>query len=104
MICKPLSLTHFHLSVLALLLTIPYLSGAEVDFEAKGWDEIPEEEFAAETPRIDPDAPIEFLYRKLHVDDDGDDTIFKYHYRLKVYTQAGVDELDKIDLEYASGW
>jgi hypothetical protein len=75
------------------------------EFTIDGWEELPEEEFAAKEPRVNPEAHVEYLYRFIEVDDDQDySTDFEYHYRLKIFTQAGVDELSKIDLPYDSNW
>lgn len=91
------------------VVVLPSALDASTEFTKGGWDEVPEEEFLAESPKVDPDAHIEFLYRGLEVSDTGGitssfQTIYKYHYRLKVFTEAGVEELDKIDIPYETGW
>lgn len=69
-----------------------------------GWDEIPEEELEVASPKIDPDANAEFLYRDLYVNDSNENTIFRYHNRAKIFTEAGVKAWDKVDLVYQTGW
>ena len=78
---------------------------AEADFEKGGWEVIPQEELDAVAPKIDKEANAEFTYRELKVNDDaGEATLFRFHNRAKIFTEAGVKEWDKIDLEYQTGW
>ncbi|MCH6255495.1 DUF3857 domain-containing protein [Puniceicoccaceae bacterium K14] len=87
-----------------LVLNYQFELRGNSDLAKGGWKAIPEEELSIGSGKVDPEADAEFLYRKLNVDDSGSDTLFKYHNRLKIYTEAGVDKLDKIDLLYQTGW
>lgn len=86
------------------VISLPQLLTAQEDLEMRGWDTIPAEELAASAPRIDPDAHCEFTYRKLKINDDGDQTSYSYHYRAKIFTEEGVARWDKVDLSYTTGF
>lgn len=92
-------------AVLALLLfnAASSLLG-NTDLSQRGWDDIPEEELAVMQAKVDSDADAEFLYRSIWVNDEGVDTTFRYHNRAKIYTEAGVEKWDKVDLSYNTGW
>ncbi|MEM9159845.1 MAG: DUF3857 domain-containing protein [Verrucomicrobiota bacterium] len=84
---------------------LPIASAAKSALEEGGWETIPDEELKASEPRINKDSPVEFTFRSLYVNDtDIEDTEFSYHNRAKIFTEAGVQEWDKIDLEYQTGW
>lgn len=59
----------------------------------------------ASAPKIDKGAHAEFMLRDLYVNDSpGDVTLFKYHNRAKIFTEAGVEEWAKVDIPYQTGW
>lgn len=71
----------------------------------RGWDTIPADELSAQSPIVDPNAHVEFTYRKLYVNDSAESgTIFSYHNRAKIFTEEGVKRWDKVDIPYATGW
>ncbi len=93
----------YGLAVFMLLkLTVPAFGASEL--KKGGWDEIPQEELDAVAPRIDPDAHCEFTLRKVRIDDSSGGASYFYHYRAKVFTEAGVKAWDKVDLSYGQGW
>lgn len=70
-----------------------------------GWLEVTDEELNATEPKIDPDAPVELLLRRVDVNDnDPAATRFRYYVRAKIFSEAGIDAFAKIDLAYATGW
>jgi len=95
------------LSVLSLPILFAQLPSvaAKSPLEEGGWESIPAAELEATEPLVDPDAPVEFTYRSLFVNDlDLSYTHFNFHNRAKIFTEAGVKEWQKIDLEYQTGW
>lgn len=59
----------------------------------------------ASAPKIDKGAHAEFMLRDLYVNDSPSDvTLFKYHNRAKIFTEAGVEEWAKVDIPYQTGW
>lgn len=89
----------------AFLALVCSLGLAKSEMKKGGWDEIPAEELEASEPRIDPTSACEFLFRELKVDDaQADRTIFSYHNRAKIYSEAGVEAWRKIDIGYETGW
>mgnify|MGYP000497066948 CR=1 FL=1 len=73
------------------------------DLDKGSWDSLPENELTVSSPKIDPDAGAEFLYREVKVDDSGENTVFRYHRRAKIFSEAGLAEWDKVDLLYQTG-
>ncbi len=49
---------------------------------------------------VDPEADIEYIVSDTDYDDTDSGTDVEYYLKLKVFTERGVDELDKIDLLY----
>lgn len=68
------------------------------------WEAIDREELEIDLPKIDPTASAEFTLRRVEVDDSGDRTLFRYHNRVRIYTEDGVEAFRKVDLEYQAGW
>lgn len=57
------------------------------------------EELALESPKLDPEAPAEYLERRIRViDRDGQRTI-DYYTRIKVFNEAGVEAFHEFELE-----
>ncbi|MBK1878387.1 DUF3857 domain-containing protein [Pelagicoccus mobilis] len=93
-------------SFVALILLVfgSSIFAEKSELEKGGWDEIPPEEFEAAVPKIDPDAHSEFTFRSIEVDDrDLYSSTHRFHNRVKLFTEAGVKEWDKVDLEYFEG-
>lgn len=91
-----------------LLFCILFIFGNAVaqtpDFSKGGWDEIPEEELAATTPKVDPNAHSEFTYRKIRVSDtERRITNYRYHYRVKLFSEGALEDWDKVDIVYFEG-
>ena len=73
-------------------------------FTEKGWDELPELELEATTPRVTPEVSVEFLYREVKVIDlSYRPTSFDHHNRLKIFSDSGVEDFSKIDIPFVTG-
>jgi len=59
------------------------------------WPEITEAEWALSEPKIDPEAGAEYLLREIDVNHRAGST-YNFFYRLKFFTQKGVDEMKTI--------
>ncbi len=100
-------LSRYLVSGAGLLLSIAVLSLSFPNFVqaslfGSSWAEIPEEELKMKEPKIDPDAPLEYLERRKRVDDNVKDygSRVDNYIRFKVFTDLGVDEMSQVDIYY----
>jgi hypothetical protein len=72
-------------------------------FGAPKWEPIDEADLGLSSPTIDPDSNIEIIFKDVKIDDTSSRTrvIFSNYIKLKVFNDAGVEELAKIDIPFA---
>ena len=82
---------------LALLILTAAVHGAPK------WDPVNKDELAESKPIVEPDAGAEIIWRKVIMDHSAIAWRNDKHYiRAKIYSQKGVDDFAKIDIEYGT--
>lgn len=75
--------------------------------QAAKWREITPEEFAMDSPTIDPDFGAEYLFNEAKLEQRWDEGRtsgkFRYYNRIKVFNKQGVEDVAKIELVYSRG-
>ena len=80
-----------------LLIMAPQATG---QLFGPSWPKITEAEKNLDGPKIDPEANAEILLRQVEIDDSRSKyCIYNFFRRVKIFTQAGVDQMKEIELE-----
>lgn len=84
-----------------LRLTLSFLIFAGISFGTPKWLPIDPAEFQTTQSPIDPDAGAETLYREVTIDGSAfNETQVVSYFRVRVYSDRGVEDLSKIELPY----
>lgn len=89
------------------LLVFVFFGNVVPPLQAAKWREITPEEFALDSPSIDPDFGAEYLFNEATLEQRWEEGRtsgkFRYYNRIKVFNKQGVEDVAKIELVYAKG-
>lgn len=82
---------------------VAYLALAASAYGGPRWEPVDPADLALREPTIDPASNIEIILKDVRIDDTSSATrvIFSNYMKLKVFNDAGVEELSKIDIPFA---
>ncbi len=71
---------------------------------ATKWGPVDPRELADPKPQVDPEAGAEILLREVEIrHEEVDSIVWRFHVRAKIYSERGLEEFAKVELDYGNG-
>src|SRR5262245_36221726 len=94
---------HVLTATTSILVCLVFFS-APAQAQIQSWKPIDPAHVALKTPTVEKDADAEGIFLEVYFKDEFDGSeahkIFSNYIRIKIFTQRGVDEYGKVDLQY----